>query len=758
MGSINIQSQEYRDLLDVVDKLRFQGLDRYVPLPEIVVCGDQSSGKSSVLEAISGLSFPSKDSLCTRFATELVLRRHHEASIAVSILPHHSRSDAEKASLQTFHAELDATNPDIGPVIEAAKAAMGLVDGNVTSGKHFSNDVLRIEMSGPTQQHLTLVDLPGLFHSGGSGQSATDAHVVRQLVMDYIKRRNSIILVVVSAAYEFVNQLATQLAREVDPRGTRTMGLITKPDKLDDRSDREQAFIKMAMNRDVVLQLGWHVLRNRCRETRNATREERDANEKLFFTKPGSPWLVLPSDHLGVGTLRPRLSTVLMNQILAQLAPILEDVKAQSPECEQGLARLGASRATSLKQRQYLSRISNRLTELLTAAVQGNYTDATFFGNVVDDTYSKIAVAEGCQRRLRAVVQNRLTLFAKEMHDRGKTCIIIDEDDKKVEVSGSHEYSEDEFGRSVRNEQGNEHGAVKTNHISRSVYMNEVENIILNSRGRELPGMFNPLVITDLFRQQSRNWGKIAKECVESIMLSSFALVSTALEHIAVDNTAKMIKRNLTDPAMTDLRKDMLAQLEVILQTCNECHPITYNHYLADTVQKLRNKRLRKQTIEVVKKHPRYYSNESAERLADLIFAETVMMRVAASDAIDYMEAYYKVALKMFIDNVSVLVVEQCLVSKLPSLFTPDTIYSFSDKEIARLAGEDEHATAERSRLMEKRKCLQECEADLRLLDRRPAPSITAIRKSMNPRYATVRDTVREASVNIRKDAEEMTE
>ena len=648
MGTINIQSQEYRDLLDTVDRLRSQGLDRYVPLPEIIVCGDQSSGKSSVLEAISGLSFPSKDSLCTRFATELVLRRHHEASIAVSILPHHSRLDAEKASLQAFRAELDATNPDIGPVIEAAEAAMGLVDGNVTSGKRFSNDVLRIEISGPTQQHLTLVDLPGLFHSEGSGQSVTDAIVVRQLVTGYIERRNSIILVVVSAAYEFVNQLATQLAREVDPCGTRTMGLITKPDKLDDGSDREKAFIKMASNRDVVLQLGWHVLRNRCHETRTATREERDANETAFFTKAGSPWLALPSDRLGVGSLRPRLSTVLMNQILAQLAPILEDVKALSLECEQSLTRLGVSRAKNMKQRQYLSHISNRLTELLTAAVQGSYTEAAFFGNIADDTHSKIAVAEGCQRRLRAIVQNRLTLFAEEMHDRGKTLIIFDEDDKEVEASKFDNYSsDDEVGGCVRNEQGNDNGAVKTNHISRSVYIDEVQKIILSSRGSELPGTFNPLVITDLFRQQSKNWGQIARECVESIMHSSFALVSAALKHVAKNDTANMIMRNLTNPAMADLRKDMLAQLELILQSCNECHPITYNHYLTDTVQKLRNKRYRNYVVTIAKKHVGYsYRAETAESLADSLVAqgETDMMRVAASDAIDYMEAYYEVS------------------------------------------------------------------------------------------------------------------
>ncbi|KAL1897939.1 hypothetical protein Sste5346_003791 [Sporothrix stenoceras] len=192
MAPINIQSQDYRDLLDIIDCLPSQGLDRYVALPEIIVCGDQSSGKSS-------------DGLCTRFATELILRRHPEASVVVSIKPYHTRSDSEKEKLLAFTATLDAENPDVGPVIEAANEAMGLVDGKVdgedgssSSSRHFSNDVLRIELSGPNQQYLTLVDLPGLFLSSNSKQSADEAPVVHQIVTEYMKRPRSIILAVVS--------------------------------------------------------------------------------------------------------------------------------------------------------------------------------------------------------------------------------------------------------------------------------------------------------------------------------------------------------------------------------------------------------------------------------------------------------------------------------------------------------------------------------------------------------------------------------
>lgn len=75
INAVDLSSREHRDLLDVVDRFRMRGMSRYVELPQIVVCGDQFSGKSSVLEAISGISFPVKDNLCTRFATEVILRR-----------------------------------------------------------------------------------------------------------------------------------------------------------------------------------------------------------------------------------------------------------------------------------------------------------------------------------------------------------------------------------------------------------------------------------------------------------------------------------------------------------------------------------------------------------------------------------------------------------------------------------------------------------------------------------------------------------
>ena len=101
---IPLQSKDHEEILDVIDQLRLEGVSRYVDLPQLIVCGDQSSGKSSVLEAISGLGFPTKDNLCTRFATELILRRGPDSGVTASIHPDEDRSEPDKLRMRDFQS------------------------------------------------------------------------------------------------------------------------------------------------------------------------------------------------------------------------------------------------------------------------------------------------------------------------------------------------------------------------------------------------------------------------------------------------------------------------------------------------------------------------------------------------------------------------------------------------------------------------------------------------------------------------------
>lgn len=88
-----LQSEAQVQLLDAIDRVRRDGFQWELDLPQIIVCGDQSSGKSSVLEAISGVRFPASDRFRTRFASELSLRRSTESSFRVTIRPASHRSE-----------------------------------------------------------------------------------------------------------------------------------------------------------------------------------------------------------------------------------------------------------------------------------------------------------------------------------------------------------------------------------------------------------------------------------------------------------------------------------------------------------------------------------------------------------------------------------------------------------------------------------------------------------------------------------------
>ncbi|TKA23455.1 hypothetical protein B0A50_07482 [Salinomyces thailandicus] len=95
-----LQGPDSRKIVDNVDKLRRSGLSGIVQHPQLVVSGDQSSGKSSVLEAITEIPFPRKENLCTRFATEIILRRAPQASILTKIIPDELRPPTEKKRLE----------------------------------------------------------------------------------------------------------------------------------------------------------------------------------------------------------------------------------------------------------------------------------------------------------------------------------------------------------------------------------------------------------------------------------------------------------------------------------------------------------------------------------------------------------------------------------------------------------------------------------------------------------------------------------
>ena len=212
-------------------------------------------------------------------------------------------------------------------MVKEAEKKLGL--GNNQS---FARDVLLVQITGQGYQPLTLVDLPGLIESHSQGSE----HIkyVKSIVDEWITQERSIILAVVEANSDPQRQAILTRAKEEDPHGRRTFGIITKPDAVEHGSNLEKCWIEHARNipngrAEFGFKKGWHVLRNRTYAERETRSGDRDEIERQFFLDPNRNWHVVDQRYWGIDQLRERLRTLLYNQTKSQLPTVREDIRAK---------------------------------------------------------------------------------------------------------------------------------------------------------------------------------------------------------------------------------------------------------------------------------------------------------------------------------------------------------------------------------------------------------------------------------------------
>ncbi|OKL64369.1 hypothetical protein UA08_01080 [Talaromyces atroroseus] len=671
-----ICTQEQLNLLDSVDALRLQGISHYVSLPQIIVCGDQSSGKSSVLETISGVAFPVKSNLCTRFPTELVLRKSSQIGVSVSIVPHPSRSESEQRSLSSFRETLDSFD-NLPILIGNAKSIMGIS----THSKAFSNNILQIEVAGPDQPHLTIVSLPSLIHSETKQQSAADVTLVQEVVQKYMREPRSIILAVVSAKNNSTNQIVLRLAHTTDESGHRTMGVITKPDVLIPGSETKKMFISLAKNQEVDFHLGWHVLKNLLdTEKARGTLSDHDAQEREFFSQ--GVWEFMPKNLLGINRLRDHLSTLLLSQIATELPNLIDEIKVQVDKSNEELKRLGNARESLQQQQAYLFHISQAFQTTVKAAVDGTYNSA-FFDDIHADS--------GYRKRLRAVVQNLNEAFADNISRHGHRRKIAASSEPKILDQDSQIM------------------------LTRAEYIRHIEKILKRTRGRELPGTFNPMIISELFMEQCMLWESITSSHISQVADAVKQFIGSTIAHIADNATSTVLMREIFEPKLDDLRQAAQEKILELLVPHTHGHPITYNHYFTENLQKIRNERREKEIMQSIRAFFNASDLETVAREVESVDLRGLSRRIvqstepdmgqfASAEALDCMLAYYKasVALKRFIDDFAVEAIENKLVVPLSNLFSPIAVFEMTPKMVTCIAGETKEYRSLREQLSKK--------------------------------------------------------
>lgn len=305
-------------LLDKIDKLRELNVGSMISLPQLIVVGDQSSGKSSVLESLTGFSFPRDTGLCTRYATQISCRREPQSSVSITIIPRPDADDIVKQRLRMFRRCLDEMNAqDLADIFAEANDAMGIrsddsppngADGGLTA---FSEDILKIEINGPDQPGLTVIDVPGIFRTATPGKTTdSDITLVTSMVKNYMKDSRTIILAVIPCNVDIATQEILKLAKDADPNGSRTMGVLTKPDLVLERA-MQQNILDLIQGKRQDLKLGYCVVKNRGADDENSSLQKRNDEEKAFFRQ--EPWSSIASRRLGSSALKSFLRELLMD-------------------------------------------------------------------------------------------------------------------------------------------------------------------------------------------------------------------------------------------------------------------------------------------------------------------------------------------------------------------------------------------------------------------------------------------------------------
>ncbi|KAF3006090.1 hypothetical protein E8E13_011116 [Curvularia kusanoi] len=700
-SSIRLQMNGSSRRLNQIDQIRAKGVGDHISLPQLVVCGDQSAGKSSVLEGITGVPFPRQDGVCTRFATEIILRhRPDKNEIIAKVLPSASRNEEERLQMTSFERQLTGFD-DLPRVIEEASVLMGLRSSTNPDlcCPAFAADVLRLEVIGNTGLHLTVVDLPGLI---SVSENLEDMQTVEHLVDSYLESSRTIILAVVPASNDIDTQGIIQRARRFDKAGVRTVGIITKPDLINEGT--ESRIAKLAKNLDrVKLKLGFFLLKNPSPLdiSKGLSWEERQRQETSYFRS--SPWKEQNLDYtrVGIDNLRNSLQTLLDNHIERELPKVRKEIELLLRNTEHELAQVGPERSTVDQIRLYLTHASMEFFSLTKAAMDGSYggRDAIFF-----DTMKQK------DNRLRAKIHLANEQFAACMRTQAARRRLVD--DVETESVSDRSESSSESGLS---EEGDASGQLR---LSKRQMMDWVRKIYLSNRGRELPGTYNQGVLSELFHEQSSRWGDISRDHLRKVSSLVNSFVGAVLDHIIVDEEVRSsVQGRIRQSLDSDLEK---ARNELRNLLSDEAaHPITYNHYYTDNIQNAR--------ADAAKRHLQasmdhavandwggklHVSNTQVDlkKLCSSLKNRVIvdMTEQACEESLEALNAYYKVATKTFVDNVCRQVVERHLISSLTAVFDPVFVGKLSDEELSKIASESDSVHTRRNDLQAMKKAFEE--------------------------------------------------
>ncbi|XP_035853025.1 dynamin-3 isoform X7 [Sander lucioperca] len=296
------------DLIPLINKLQdaFSSIGQScnLDLPQIAVVGGQSAGKSSVLENFVGRDFlPRGSGIVTRRPLILQL----------------VNNKAEYAEFLHCKGKKFVDFDEVRAEIESE------TDRITGSNKGISSIPINLRVYSPNVLNLTLIDLPGMTKVAVGDQPVDIEHQIRDMLLQFITKESCLILAVTPANTDLANSDALKIAKEVDPQGLRTIGVITKLDLMDEGTDAKD----ILENKLLPLRRGYIGVVNRSQKDIDGKKDIRAAlaaERKFFLSHPGYRHM---AERMGTPHLQKTLNQQLTNHIRDTLPGLRSKLQSQ---------------------------------------------------------------------------------------------------------------------------------------------------------------------------------------------------------------------------------------------------------------------------------------------------------------------------------------------------------------------------------------------------------------------------------------------
>nr|XP_010313067.1 dynamin-related protein 3A-like isoform X1 [Solanum lycopersicum] len=329
------------------------GSQSTIELPQVAVVGSQSSGKSSVLEALVGRDFlPRGSDICTR------------RPLVLQLIQNKRKPDGTEDEYGEF---LHLSGKRFYDFNEIRREIQAETEREAGANKGVSDKQIRLKIFSPNVLDITLVDLPGITKVPVGDQPSDIEARIRTMIMSYIKRPSCLILAVTPANADLANSDALQIAGNADPDGYRTIGVITKLDIMDRGTDARN----FLLGKVIPLRLGYIGVVNRSQEDIKMNRSIKDAliaEENFFRSRPVYSEL---ADRCGVPQLAKKLNQILVQHIKTVLPGLKSRISAALVSVAKEHASYGEITESKAGMGALLLNILSKYSEAFSSMIEG---------------------------------------------------------------------------------------------------------------------------------------------------------------------------------------------------------------------------------------------------------------------------------------------------------------------------------------------------------------------------------------------------